>query len=1463
MPDALPAPRRRRLSALLTVAEHVALAVVAFVPQLLAHPGVVVADTKSYLYLDTGRFLRQSASMWDPSVGLGTVTHQQIGYLFPMGPFFWVTHALGVPTWAAQRLWIGALLFVAGAGVHFLCRTLALPAPARTVAAFAYMLSPYFLQYVGRISVILLPWAALGWLIAFVERGLRRGDWRYPALFALTVAAMSSVNASGALYVGLAPALWLVYAGISRLHPWSRVGAVVWRSLALTAGTSLWWVAGLATEGAYGLDVLKYTETVPVVSSTSLSSEVLRGLGYWYFYGGDAAGPWVPTLTQFTQQLWLLAAGYGTAFLAVAGSLLTRWRYRSYFVVLLLAGMVLAVGAYPFFSPSAVGLVLRGIFTHTQVGLAMRSNDRATPLVLVAVAVLLAAAVTAVLRQWRLAGFVVAGIGLAVVVVANPAVWNGTTVPPHFTQPATAPAYVRQAATALNAVHPGTRVLAVPGENFAAYRYGDTVDPIWPALLTRPFVTREQQVVGSLPGIDLLYGFDDPMQNGVTDPNTIAPIARLLGAGDVLVQNDLAYERYNQPDPSVFWSLFTPTPPGLGPPQPFGTPRPNVAPSKAIDEQTLALSPAAPPPPPVAVLPVANPRPLVRTEPVGDELVVDGDGPGLVAAAGDGLLAHDPPVVYAGTLDGAPSARKAVLSSSPHLVVTDSNRNQAFRWNTISGVAGRTLGAGERQPIDPNDSPLDIFPAASADGQTTTALSGVASVTASSYGNSVAYLPETRPVEAIDGNLDTSWEIGPFANLAGQWWQVAMTSKRKVGAVTIVQDQNNDATQWITAVTLRFDGGRLVHAVLGPASRTPTGQVITFRPRKMRILRITIDATNLTAKQASAPGASPVGLAEVGVDDAKATEHVVVASDLLRRAGTASQADRLTVVLSRQRVAPVPPRRDPETALDRVVWLPTARTFTLTGTARINTLIPDAMVDTLVGRPGSSGSGVVAYSLGRLPGDLHDTASAALDGNPSTWWSPGLGAAHQAGQWLSVNVPRTITFDHLDLQVVADGQHSVPTSLEVATERGSVEVPLPAVADGPAPGSVVSVPVHFPALTGRHITVTVRTVRLEMTSDYYSGTRIALPLGIAELGIPGVRVPAAPTAIPAPCRSDLLSIDGQPVPVRISGTSAQALAGGPLSLTTCGADAAGIRLGPGDHDIVAAIGHHTGIDLDQLVLDSAPGGAAQSGDSPGALAADAAPATTPAVTVLSEHSTSLELRVSNLGATPFWLVLGESYNQGWHATVDGGPSLGTPTLVDGFANGWLLEPSVVGTHGTVLVSVTWAPQRDIDIALVVSAAAGALCLVLVAFPVWRRRRRARHVLLVSGPAGLDSELQPALEAPWSPVGVPPAWPAVVVGAAGAGAVAAAVADPWWGAVVVVAVGAACLVRWARAALALGSVVLLVVAVAVVVERQANGRFGANGFWPLHFDLAHTLVWGSLLLLGGDVVVNVVRRFRRD
>src|SRR6195256_4962548 len=128
------------------------LALLAYVPVLLTKPGRVVADTKSYLYLDPGRLLERAASMWDPNIGMGTVTHQNIGYLFPMGPYYWVLQAIRLPDWVAQRLWLGSLVFLAALGVLYLLRPLHVHGPGVVTAAVLFMLSPYVLDFASRLS---------------------------------------------------------------------------------------------------------------------------------------------------------------------------------------------------------------------------------------------------------------------------------------------------------------------------------------------------------------------------------------------------------------------------------------------------------------------------------------------------------------------------------------------------------------------------------------------------------------------------------------------------------------------------------------------------------------------------------------------------------------------------------------------------------------------------------------------------------------------------------------------------------------------------------------------------------------------------------------------------------------------------------------------------------------------------------------------------------------------------------------------------------------------------------------------------------------------------------------------------------------------------------------------------------------------------------------------------------------
>ncbi|MHB1711303.1 MAG: alpha-(1-_3)-arabinofuranosyltransferase domain-containing protein [Acidimicrobiales bacterium] len=1357
--------------------------------------------------------------------------------------------------------------------------------PGRYAASVGFMFTPYVLQYAGRISVILLPWSGLPWMVAFIVLALRHGGWRHPALFALVVALVSGINASSILYVGIAPALWLPYSVIvARDATWRRAWGVTWRIGLLCTLVSLWWAAGLQLEAAYGINILKYTETVPVTSSTSLASEVIRGLGYWYFYGSDRMGAWTQASVAYTQNLWLLGLSFTVPVLAFLAAVLTRWRHRAYFVLVLVVGMVLSVGAYPYTHPSGIGSLLKAAMIDTTAGLAMRSTDRASPLVILALAIFLGGGVSAVVRRFRRTGLIVGAFAFVAIAGASTPLWTGAIIANGFTQPARPPAYVRNAASTLNRTHPGTRVYALPGNNFAAYRWGDTIDTVYPGLMTRPFVTHEQQIMGSLPTANLLHAIDSPLQSGTENWNALAPIASLMSAGDVLVQYDQQYERYDTPNPQQQALGLAVTPPGLSHPVSYGKPVPNISTIAHLNEAALALPPNQGWPSPLVSYTVNHPRPIVRAESLKDPMVVDGNASGLVNAAAAGLLAGNPTILYAGTLDTHKALRRRVLSHPANLVVTDTNRKQAFEWTSLTANTGYTETAAQRpNTSNPSDSPLDIFPKAPPDAQTTTVFRGASSVTASSYGSSFTYLPEDRPAAAVDGNTQTAWLDNSFLPPTGQWWQEVLSKPTTATSVNLIQPQTGNPNRWIARVTLTFDGKRPVVAHLGPASRAAGGQTITFAKRTFTTLRVTITGATRPALISSTQIASSVGFAEVQIPGVSIKESVSMPQDLLRSAGTRSLTDPLTLLMTRLRSSGFPPRSAPEPTLARTFWLPTARTFTLSGTARISPLIPDDEIDRLVGRPGSNYTGVVAYSRGRLPGDLAAGAIATLDNNPNTVWEPGFGAGYQAGSWLQYKIPAPITFNHLNLQIVADGEHSVPTSITVAANSGSDKIALPPIANGRIPGSVVDVPIHLPApLTGRSIRITFDTVRIENTVNYDSQSPLAMPIAIAKVGIPGLVAQPVPPTIPVTCRNNLLAVDGSPIWVSVSGSSASALARGPLRVSLCGPDANGLHLGPGSHTLTSTLGRIAGFNIDQVLLSSAAGG----GPATNPVGAAAVPGTVPRVRVGAHNATFMHLTVSgvNAGAAPFELVLGQSINAGWVATVRG-RSLGAPVLVDGFANGWRIDPSALGPalrNGAFSVTLRWTPQRRVDLALVISSLSILLCLLLAFLPRrWRhlprrlKRFGGHHHGRLGGMPGSnmpatnrDASIDmpgngdpPRLSSPFRSGGPRVTTMTAVAVGVGSGLVAGAIATPVTGFAVGVATGAALAVPRMRMLLGVAAVGCVLAAGIYMVVHQHVAHVPAGGAWPGQFGLASTLVWAGVVFLGADAAVEVVHRKR--
>ena len=244
-------------------------------------PGRLVGDTKLDLVVNPAGMLVRSLHLWDPQGGFGQVQNQAYGYLFPMGPFFWLGHVLSVPGWAVQRLWWSLLLVVAFLGVVKLAGALGLGSPtSRIIAGFAYALSPRILTLLGPISIEAWPSALAPWVLVPLVIGARRGSPRSAALLsALAVAAVGGVNAAATFAVIPLGVLWL----LTREPGPRRRSLMTWWPLFVLVGTA-WWLVPLLLLGRYSPPFLDYIETASVTTFPTTLFDALRGTSHWVPY---------------------------------------------------------------------------------------------------------------------------------------------------------------------------------------------------------------------------------------------------------------------------------------------------------------------------------------------------------------------------------------------------------------------------------------------------------------------------------------------------------------------------------------------------------------------------------------------------------------------------------------------------------------------------------------------------------------------------------------------------------------------------------------------------------------------------------------------------------------------------------------------------------------------------------------------------------------------------------------------------------------------------------------------------------------------------------------------------------------------------------------------------------------------------------------------------------------------------
>ena len=232
--------------------------------------------------------------------------------------------------------------------------------------------------------------------------------------------------------------------------------------------------------------------------------------------------------------------------------------------MLLAVGVALAVGGYPWDDGSPWSRALKA-FLLSDVGLSMRSLPRAVPLVALGLAVLLGAGVTSVTRRWpkRSPGSRPRRWSSSPC-MALPPLWMGRFVPENLRRPEAIPDYWNEAAEHLDAQGDATRVLVVPGTDFASYRWGNTVDPVLPGLMDRPSVQRELIPYGSPASANLLNAFDLGLQERTADPpQPRRPSPASCGPATCSCRATSSTSGTTPRGPRNFWQFVTGAP-GLG-----------------------------------------------------------------------------------------------------------------------------------------------------------------------------------------------------------------------------------------------------------------------------------------------------------------------------------------------------------------------------------------------------------------------------------------------------------------------------------------------------------------------------------------------------------------------------------------------------------------------------------------------------------------------------------------------------------------------------------------------------------------------------------------------------------------------------------------------------------------------------------------------------------------------------------
>ncbi|RIV32597.1 DUF3367 domain-containing protein [Micromonospora radicis] len=1257
-------------------------------------PGLLVADTKLDMAVDPGAFLARATELWTAGWQFGSLQNQAIGYFFPMGPFFLLGEAVGLPMWFVQRLWMAALLCTAFLGVVRLARALDLGGPAsRVIGGLIFALSPRALSLVGTVSLELLPYCVAPWVVLPLVRGAAGGSLRRAAaLSGLAVVCMGGANGAATASAVL-PALLYV---LTR-PPRRRWRLFAWWTAAMVAATC-WWLVPLLLMQQYGFPFLPYTESAAVTTAVTDLGTTLRGASHWLGYLAVDGVPWWRSGWALATAPWLAVVTGFIACVGLAGLARRDLPERRFLVVGALVGLLILTAG----NMSNGGALFAATVREALDGplAALRNLHKfdvvlRMPLALAAAHLLHGAArISAVRRFARPVEMAPRRAALGVTAVALVAVAGGAgtaglaagggypALPEHW----------RQAAGWLDRHAGHGSTLLVPGSNFAEYDWGRPMDePLQPLLKSR-WAVRSLVPAGSVGNARLLSAIDERLASGVVSPG-LADVLGRLGVRYLVVRNDL-----RPPVGARAWPVLVhrtlDSAPGLTRVAHFGPivgREPDLG--SAWDYGLHRPYPA------VEIYRVDRPAPRAVVVDAAEPLDLVGAPETLLDLADAGILGDRPVII-----DGDAGVRDRTRVRT---VLADSLRSREVDFGLVRGNVSRTFGHDDR----PRQSRAahDLFDPAWESSLTWAGYTGVADVRASSSAADVAGPaglrdPSATPFAAVDGDSGTAWLSDGADKPVGQWLEVRFPRQIRPQSVELQVVHEELIAEPVTRVRVSTAGGSRVHQVTG-AGAAPVRLALPAGATDW--LRVTVDAV----AELDVPGRR-AGIRELRIADVTPVRYLRLpapadpsgAPDAVALARRSGDRSACTTAGDHYLCSPELTRHGEETGLlPRRFESPAAFTADLTGLARAVPATALAEYDEVVGEPD-----VVTSSTWFA--DPVASSRSLRDGDDGTaWWAD----PDDPQPTLELRWDKKRKVGWVRLRFSAGLVAAPPLTVRVTGDDGIREAKVGL--DGVA---------RFAPLRTRNLVVAVTSTVPRVNRSTALFEPWPLPLGISEIDVEGAQAEPPPDldrTVTLPCGAGpTIVVNGRQVPTTAVGTLRDLRDLRPLRYRACAAepddDGTGsgrVVLRRGTNEVSAA--------ADRFVVDSVIlANRTLANSATGRAGGEPVPR---ALAVLDWDDRQRSLSIGPGADT--YLIVTENANPGWTATLDGVALF--PARIDGWKQAWFVP---AGTAGRI--ELVFEPGAHYQLVLRV---AGVLLLVLVVAAVVpaRRDRPAYPVIATTMP----------------------------------------------------------------------------------------------------------------------------------